>query len=292
MISSLLLLFLTLFPQEKPLPELKSFLNEFQAKRPGFYKALGAWGISDYKVRNKYSFTETCTELTLASDGKVKSADKNVYDVIPSSGPIAIYRRQIVKDGVPLSAKELEKEDREFDAASDKLKEQRRKSAEKAAAAPKPATTIAPAPQESIFLQIFDYEMVRRESIDGHSVILLNFKPKPGAKPTDYMAKMLQHTAGRVWVSEEDYEPARVEVEVIDPISIGVGILAKIQKGSKASMEWRKINEEIWLPYKREFAASARVLLLKGMRRNEATEFSNYKKSSVDTELKIGPAIE
>jgi hypothetical protein len=293
-----LYLLLTLMPQSpppiQPLPELKPFLTEFQVKRPGLYKALGAWGVGDFKFRSQYTYRETCTKLSLDSNGKVKNQAANVYEVIPSSGPLALYRRQTVRDGVPLTEKELEKQDREFNERSEKEKERRAKAATKAK--PEPAKDTAAAPPkpapEPLFLALYDFQMVRREFIDGHPVILLNFKPKPGFKTNEDMGKLLQHAEGRAWVSEDDYELVRIEIETFEPISFGGGLLAKVQKGSKASMEWRKINDEIWLPYKRQFTADARVLLLKGMHESEVTEFSNHKKYVVNTELKFGAAVE
>jgi hypothetical protein len=300
MVAHTLFLLLALFPQsqpaEKPLPELKTFLNEFQVKRPGLNKALGAWGLADIKFRSKYTYTEICTTYSLDSSGKIKSEDRNVYEVIPDSGPLALYRRQIVKDGVPLTEKQLAKQDREFKEQNQERTEQIQKASEKANAKPKPPKD-APPPQPkpapvSIFMTVFDFEIVRRESLAGYPAILLNFKPKAGVKSDDQMGRFLVHMQGKAWVFEADYELIKVEVEVFEPISFGAGVLAKVQKGSKASMEWRKINDEIWLPYHREATASIRILLLKGWHESVVTEFTNFKKYVVDTELKFGAAIE
>src|SRR6187401_3856705 len=170
MMAQALLLLLTLLPQapqaEPPLPDLKTFLNEFQVKRPGLYKALGAWGLADNKFRGKYTYTEICTTYSLDSNLKIKSEDRNVYEVIPDSGPLALYRRQTVKNGVPLTEKQLAKQDREFKEQSQERTEQIQKSIEKAKAKPKPEPPKdAPPPQPkpapvSIFMTVFDFEMV------------------------------------------------------------------------------------------------------------------------------------
>jgi len=302
MIPHTLLLLLVLLPQAQtanpPLPELKTFLNEFQVKRPGLYKALGAWGLADNKFRGKYTYTEICTSYGLDSNGKIKSEDRNVYEVIPDSGPLALYRRQTVKNGKPLTEKQLEKQDREFREQSQEVSDRIQKAAEKAKTKPKPeppkdAPPPKPTPEPvSIFLTVFDFEIIRRESVDGYPVILLNFKPKVGIKSNDDMGRFLVHMQGKAWVSEEDYELVRIEVDVFEPISFGAGVLAKVQKGSRASMEWRKINDEIWLPYHREATANIRILLLKGWRESQVTEFSNFKKYVVETELKFGDTVE
>ena len=96
----------------------------------------------------------------------------------------------------------------------------------------------------------------------------------------------MQHIAGTAWVSEDDHQVARVEMEVIEPISIGLGILAKLQKGASIKAERQKFNEEIWLPMKTEIALNAR-LLFKGFNIQQTIEYSDHKKYSVDTILKF-----
>src|SRR5207244_156231 len=99
---------------------------------------------------------------------------------------------------------------------------------------------------------VFIVEMVGREEIGGRPAILLRFHPRPEYKPRTSEGKNMQHIAGRAWVDEEDHQLARVELEVIDPISIGLGILAKLQKGASILAERRKFNDEIWLPVRNE----------------------------------------
>ena len=76
-------------------------------------------------------------------------------------------------------------------------------------------------------------------------------------------------------------------MEVIDPISIGLGILAKLQKGASIVAERQKFNDEIWLPMRTEITLNARVLLLKGFNIRLINEYSEHKKYTVDTILKF-----
>src|SRR6187431_3294377 len=104
MMFQISLLFLLLSPQEpqKPLPEAKAFIDEFRKTlRP------------DDKLLSQYTYTEKENEVTLDSKGKVKKSKINVYQVLHSAEEWKTYRRQITKDGVPLTAKELEKQDRQ-----------------------------------------------------------------------------------------------------------------------------------------------------------------------------------
>ena len=97
----------------------------------------------------------------------------------------------------------------------------------------------------------------------------------------------MQHVGGRAWIDEEDHQVARVEMKVIDPISIGLGLLARLQKGASIVAERRKFNDEIWLPAKTEVTLNARLLLLKGFNIRLVNEYSDHKKYTVDTILKF-----
>ena len=101
----------------------------------------------------------------------------------------------------------------------------------------RPANARPPKMEDSSILNALDFQLVRREVIDGVRTIVLSFKPKPKHKPQDDLTKILYHTQGFVWVSEVDYEMVKVEAQLIDPLSFGLGLLAKVQPGSKGVFE-------------------------------------------------------
>ena len=102
----------------------------------------------------------------------------------------------------------------------------------------------------------------------------------------------MQHVAGKAWVDEQDHQIVRVEIEVTDTISIGLGILARLQKGASIVEERRKFNNEIWLPVRAEVTLNAKILLLKGFNIREITEYSDHRKYSVDTVLSFTDLID
>src|SRR5258705_5493587 len=125
--------------------------------------------------------------------------------------------------------------------------------------------------------------MVRREPIDGHDPILATVTPKAGVKPQTDDGKIMRHFKARAWISESDYELVRVEIEALDDLSFGLGLLARIHKGTTATYQRRKVNDEVWLPAQVTWTASARVLLLRRLRLRGVAEFSGYRKFTVDT---------
>jgi hypothetical protein len=98
----------------------------------------------------------------------------------------------------------------------------------------------------------------------------------------------MRHFAGKAWVSETEYEVVRLEAEAIETASFGLGLLARVHKGSKAAFERRKVNGEEWLPASASYTASARVMLVRRLRIGGTMEFSDYRKFTVATDMKVG----
>ena len=95
----------------------------------------------------------------------------------------------------------------------------------------------------------------------------------------------MKHVAGRALVGENDHQLARLDAEVVDTISIGLGMLAKLQKGTRILAERTKFNDEVWLPARTEVFVDARIFLLKGFNVQEIVAYTDHKKFSVDTIL-------
>ena len=75
----------------------------------------------------------------------------------------------------------------------------------------------------------------------------------------------------------------KLEAEAIDNLSFGLGVLARLHKGARLSFLRRKVNGEVWLPAVVNYQGSARVGLLFMLRRSGTSEFSGYRKYTVDT---------
>jgi hypothetical protein len=93
---------------------------------------------------------------------------------------------------------------------------------------------------------------------------------------------------GRAWISEDDYQIARVSIDVIKDFSVG-WFIGKLYAGTTASYERRKVNNEIWLPWRLGIKATGRALIRK-FHIDTITEYSDYRKFSVqtDTEFRKG----
>jgi hypothetical protein len=272
----LFLLVLSPWQDPKPMPHKDSFLAEFR-------KTLH----SDDKLQRQYTYTQKETETTLDGKGHAKKAEVNVYQVIQGAEDWQSYQRQTVKNGVPVSQQELEKRDRE---EKERVERETKKRAGESEAKRREKKAKQDRDEQEALDDIFamyEVQLIRREILNDIPTIVVTFKAKPDYRPKTSPGKILQHIAGKAWIAEDDHELAKVEAEIIDPISIVGGFLAKVQKGSTVVMERRKVNNEAWLPFRAEASINGKLLLLKGINIRELIEYSDYRKYTVDTILQF-----
>lgn len=259
--------------QERPLPDYDVFAAQVKIHL-----------ATDEERQSGYMFVERLTEQRLDSSGRTQHESVKVFEVYPGLPGQDRYRRLIEEDGKPLPSAKLAQADRdrrkEVESYAQRIastsgREKEAREVEKERRHYNEAI-------DDIF-RIYDIQMVRRESIGGHDTILATLTPKPSAKPQTKDGGIMRHFKARAWISESDYELVRVEIEAIDSLSFGLGLLARVDKGTTADYERRKVNDEVWLPARVTWTAGARVLLLKRLRLRGVAEFSGYRKFTVDT---------
>jgi hypothetical protein len=272
-----LLLFLpllvTVAAQDRPLPNFDTFVAQVKTHL-----------ATDEERQSGYMFIEKRTEQKLDGAGRTTDESVSVFEVYPGLPGQDRYRRLIQDHGKPVPPETLAKTDR--------------KRQQEVEAYARQITTTAGHQKETQQLEkdraqyraaiddlfrLYDIRLVRRESIAGHDTIMATLTPKPGVKPQTDDGQIMQHFKARAWVSESDYELVRAEIEALDDLSIGWGLLARVHKGTSATYQRRKVNNEVWLPEQVTWTASARVLLVRQMRLRGMSDYSGYRKFSVDT---------
>jgi hypothetical protein len=265
--------------QDRPLPDYETFVAQVKAHL-----------ATDEERQSGYTFLERRIEQKLDASGRSKDEAVKIFEVYPGLPGEDRYRRLIEEDGRPVAADKLAQQDRgrlkeveayarklsiaaEREKASRDLEKERRRYADAV---------------EDIF-RIYDIRMVGRDSIEGHDTIAATLAPRVDAKPHTSDGKIMRHFKARAWISESDYELVRVEIEAIDTLSFGLGLLARVHKGTVATFQRRKVNNETWLPERVTWTASARVLLLRSLRLRGVAEFSDYRKFTVGTSTTYTP---
>lgn len=275
MVIAALLAAIALHAQERPLPDLTVFMPEVKKRLQ-----------TDQTLQSSYSYVETRRERKLDGDGRVTSESVKVIENYPGLPGEPRWERLISEDGKPVPAKDLEKQDRERREKAEEYArrlasrpdtERARQTRDWDKARREMAETV-----DDIF-RVYDIKMIGRESIDAHDTIRFTLTPRPNANPQTRDGRYMRHFSGTAWVSESDYELVRLNVEAVDTVGIGLGLLARVGKGARLAFERRRVNSEVWLPASASYSFNARVGLLKMLRRNASLEFSNYRKFTVDT---------
>jgi len=263
----------------RPLPDLSAFLEDIR-------KNLH----SDRIVQSRYTYTEQMILRQLDSKGRVKETDTRVYEVYPSLNERLTYRRLISKNGEPLSPGDIKKQDNAYDKkrrdweqklARENADRKQRREAEESEAGRREDEALEEA------LRFYDIKMIGREPWEGIPVIALTFDPRPGSKPKTEYGKILAKVKGKAWFGEEDHELVRIDAELVDTLSFGLGVVARLNKGTRLYFERRRVNREVWLPAVAQFQGTGRILLLKGFRVDMETIYSDYRKFSVETDFSI-----
>lgn len=261
-----------------PLPDLHAFLSEVRDRIH----------TDDYLL-DQYTFNEKQTERELDSDGSVRKVTTSVYEVYPSPEPGHTYRKLVERDGKRLTAEELAEEDEKQEAKeARKAAKLYSEDASRRASAESERKLKETRTIEEIF-RIFDFQITGREEVDGRSAIVLAFEPRAGVETSTRGGKILKKFAGRAWVDEEDRQLVRVEAELMDDLSFGLGLLAKLKKGARAVIQRRKVNGEIWLPAEARFVGHGRLFLVRGLHVDALSEYSDYRKFTVATHASVKP---
>jgi len=249
---------------QRPLPDQRQFLEEVRKRLD-----------TNDQRQSGYMYVETRREEKLDKAGRSAGESVRVLESYPGLPGETRWERVLSVDGRAVPQQELDKGDRERQkhveeyarkAAKDPAGERAKQERDRARVKRERDESIDDA------FRIFDVRMLGRETIEGHDTIAFSLTPRRDVKPKTRAGGIMRNFSGRAWVSESDYELVRMDVEAIDTVSFGLGVLARLHKGSQASFQRRKVNDEAWLPAMASYRMSARIGLLAVFRRGATFE--------------------
>jgi len=247
---------------DRPLPDIKGLPNEVQENQKRLESLV-----------DQYSCTEDEEVRELDKDGKVKKTIAKEYMDFYLGGQLV--RREVKKDGKPLTTDEQKKEDGRIEK---RIRDYDKKKSEGEDASKKKERIDV-----STFLRSSDFTHPRWEQFRAHEVIVFDFAPNPAYKPRNKTEDLLHKLVGTLWVDDQDHQVVRLEAHLSDSFKVAGGLLASIRKGSSLVMEQAKTNGEVWLPSYVDAHFSARLLLLSSALGDYTSKFSDYKKFRVET---------
>jgi hypothetical protein len=267
------------FPKKSQvqLPDLKTLFKEIDDNQ----KAID-------KIKENYAGSRTEEETEYEGNGKVKKVEKREYTFFYLNGDEV--STLVKKDGKPLSEDEQKKEN---ERVQKEIKDIQKREAKKEAKEEKDKEQGKKEKDEDepgieLFLRACQFVNPRRERFRGQDVLVFDFEPNPEFKAHKLAEKVAQKLAGVVWIDEKAHDVARLEAYFVGDFKFAGGLLANLQKGTSFVFEQAFINNEVWLPTYEEAHLGARVLLVKGIKVNEVTQYSDYKRFNVETLATIG----
>jgi hypothetical protein len=241
-----------------PLPDPDRFVAEVRQRLQ-----------EDEERQRGFMFLETRREQKLDGSGRPTEESVKVFESYPGLPGERRWRRLIEEDGTRVPPGELERQDRERRAH---VEAQRANGGTGEAPKGRNEERIEDA------FRVFRFELIGRERRDGHDALVFALRPRPDARPTTREGRVMRYFHGHAWVSETDYELMRLEAEAVSDVSIGLGLLGRVHKGSRFSFERRKVDDDTWLPVRSEYTASARMLLVRRIHMTGTTVYSNYRR--------------
>src|SRR6202789_4260228 len=97
------------------------------------------------------------------------------------------------------------------------------------------------------------------------------------------MEKIITKLGGVIWIDEKALDVARLDAFFVSDVKIAGGLLANVEKGTRIILEQEFVNNEVWLPTYQEVHVDVKFLMVKGIRADESTRYSDYQKFNVNT---------
>lgn len=253
------------------LPDLKALFKEIDDNQ----KAID-------KIKENYTGTRAEEETEFESNAKVKKREVTEYTFFYLNGEEV--STVVKKDGKALSDAEQKKENEKTQKRIEELqKRETKKEAKEEKAKEQGKSDEKDEPGIEIFLRACQFVNPRRERFRGQDVLVFDFEPNPEFKAHKLVEKVVQKLAGVVWIDEKAHDVARLEAYFVGDMRFAGGLLANLQKGTSFVMEQAYVNNEVWLPTYEEAHVGVRLLLVKGIKVNAVTRYSDYKKFNVET---------
>ena len=228
-----------------------------------------------------YTYLQRMETRVLDGGGKVKSTHSRTTDITRLEG--SPYRRQVAIDDKPLPPREQRKEDEKLRASIEERRKETPADRERRLADWRRRQEKIRAPLKEI-PDAFDLKLAGEETPEGRPVYVIDATPHPGYKPKSQATQYLPKVKARFWIDKAASQWVKIDVETLDTITFG-GILLRLGKGGHFEVEQAYVNNEVWLPKKALVKASARVMLLLGLREEIEFAFTDYKKFQTDSRI-------
>ena len=234
----------------------------------------------DRELQREFTYLERGRDVKLSKLGKVTTGPIRTFEVSPSPITSRPSKRLIALDDKPLEPAELARHDAERLESLREQEARRRSETARQKAARLEDEAEDRRERDAISddaLSVFKVTFTHRQVVDGQTVLIGKATPRLEARVTTREGRWMKHFAGDVWVSEADFQLVRLDMRAAEDVSIGWGIVGRINQGTRLLFARRKV-ENAWLPAEISYEASGRTLLFRKFQIQATTTYSNYRR--------------
>jgi hypothetical protein len=126
------------------------------------------------------------------------------------------------------------------------------------------------------------YKIEATEPCPSGECYRMSFAPKPGWNGPTLESDLLRGVAGEVWIDTKQERLVRLDANFIADVNFGLGILARLYKGSTARLEQTDIGAELggavhdWELTRLTLHINGKALLFKGISVQTKEETSRF----------------
>jgi hypothetical protein len=236
---------------QSPLPDPDAFLL---AARENLERAQ--------QVAHHYAYKERRTDVHMNPFGRMGKGDTRVTQVVPHPNRRLRYRRVIERNGVPVAAAELARQDAEYRQRVEDIQRREAGEDDDDRLSRERDEALARQRAQMLIADVIDtlqFQVARREMRDGVPAIVVTFVPRRDARPRTREGRVARVFKGTVWIHEAAREVMYVEAVAIDDVSFG-GFIAKLYEGTVATLVRKEVDRGVWMPTRIKLDGEARAL--------------------------------
>ena len=214
-----------------------------------------------------YTYNQLSRREKLDGNGVVKETEEKLYEVFCIEG--LMFRRLVKRNGQPLSAEEVKREQQRERDFRQQIPERKRRKAQ----GPQQGDVAL----NEDLIGRYSYDLVGQETINGRSSYVVTYQPRSDDLPIRHrIDRLLNKVAGKVWVDTQDYEIARLEIHLAGKATMWAGLIASVRK-LEGEFEQLRTDEGAWLPLRIQGYLDARVLFT-NYRLTQNDRWTNFRK--------------
>ncbi len=256
--------------QNRPLPDADAF-----------YRKVSENLARAERATHLYTYKERRTDIHTNPFGRLGTSGTSVYDVYPSPVRQLVYRRLVERNGAAVGAAELARQDHGYrDRVDQLLRERGARDAEGAELAEAEAQRARERRERAIndVVGALDFTFKERAVYNGVPALVIAFSPRPAARPVTRQGRTAQRFAGTIWVDERAAEVMHLQATSIDDIAYGLGIVARLGKGTTATVTRKPVGDGLWMPTSLTLTGRGRAVLFRRLVVDFSIEWLEYRR--------------